>query len=200
MNLNKLIQPAILLTFVFLLYTGCKRAATRYIYLNPTAMATLTTGPIPEFNTVSFAGLFIEVNTLTQTVEVASNFSLPGNLAYATSIRIPTPIALEKITDLRIRPLYDYNATYPANSDMTNACLFVNSSSQLYVDTFSKEELIASICNVQSEFESSFRQGPFYIKLNEPPSGTREQQFIIELITDKHSRLADTTQPIILTP
>jgi len=163
-------------------------------------MAMLATGPVPELNTVSFDGLYIEVNIPVQTVEVANIFSLPGNVVYAYKPSPVTPIALEKITDIRIRPLNDYNTTYPAFNDMTAACTFVTSTIKAYADTLSKEELISSLDNIQSEFESSFHQGQFYIQLNEPPSGIREQQFIIELITDKNSRLADTTQPIILTP
>lgn len=201
MNLKKLIQPIVWLTFVFLLYTGCRRAATKYIYMNPQAMAMLTTGPVPEMNTVSYAGLYIEVNIPTQAVQVAGLLSLPGNIAYAFQPGDPPPpIGLEKITDIRIKPLNDYNATYPAFSDMLAGCTFVTTTMAAFADTLSKEEIISNMDHHDDRIRFNSPHGPFYIKLNEPPTGTGEQRFIIELITDKNSLLADTTQPIILTP
>lgn len=195
MNLKLLTRPFILLTLTFMLYTGCSRKPAKYIYMPPSAILFTNMVAVPEESVVPVERVNIELRLNTQVIQVAATSFLPRNSAYALSLKEPSLIPLEKIQDLHIRPLYDYNSSYAAMDDISNTCTY--SYSQSGGDSVSKQEMLQ---NFNAGGLYGTRSPVFYIHFSEPPRNYHVQQFIVEVITDKNSRLADTTVEFILTP
>lgn len=194
MNLKLLTRPFILLTLTFMLYTGCSRKPAKYIYMPPSAILFTNMVPVPEESVVPVERLNIEMRLKTQEIQVAIADYLPHNSAYALKIDHPGPIPLEKVEDVRILPLHLYNNNYGAMADLSETCSY--SYDQMRRDTLTKQTLLEAFNSGYMNVGAS----PFYIHINEPPTGRYVQQFIVEVITDKNSRLADTTVEFILTP
>ena len=195
MKLHLLIHPFLILTITFMIYTGCNHKPIKYIYMPPDATLFTNNVPLPESSVVSIDRVNIELRLNTQAIDLAATNILPTNSAYALSIKEPALIPLEEIQDLHIRPVYDYNSTYAAMDDISETCTY--SYSQSGSDSVSKQEMI-------NNFNAGGMYGTgtlvFYIHFSEPPRNYHAQQFIVEIITDKNSRLADTTLEFILTP
>lgn len=194
MNLKLLIRPFFLLTLTFIVYTGCNRKPAKYIYMPPSAILFTNTVPVPESSIVPVDRVNIELRLNTQEIQVAIADYLPRNSAYALKITHPGPIPVEKVEDVHIRPLHLYNNDYRAMEDLSESCSY--SYDHMRRDTLSKQHMLDAINSGYMNVGAS----PFYIHFNEPPSGKHVQQFIVEIITDKNSRLADTTLEFILTP
>jgi|GEM_PF-4044288 len=195
MKLRKLIHPVLALTVGAMLYTGCNPESDTYIFAQPSAIAYVGLFPVPDGGAVSLESLHFEVSIPTQLVHFASAATLPGNLAYATSIYQPPPVLLEKIKDIRIRPLTAYNSKYAALDDMSDAVGFTIHTRPN--DTVSKDVFLMGNNNAISGLSDVSLH--FQLWLKEPPSdGGAVKQFIIEIITDTNSKLADTTQSFIL--
>lgn len=195
MNLKLLIRPFFLLTLTFIVYTGCNRKPAKYIYMPPSAILFTNMVAVPEASVVSVDRVNIELRLNTQEIQLAGIGDLPGNQAYALTIKEPQPIALEKIQDIHIRPLHTYNNSYGTSQDLSETCSY--SYDQGGTDTTTKQNMLDAI---NSGGTLGTRSNIFYIHFNEPPSGRQVQQFVVEVITDKNSRLADTTVEFILTP
>lgn len=190
-------RPLVLLTVICLLYSGCERKGKKFIFVRPaaTVFSKLATYPVPVTDTTKVAmqdmSIYVVVNI--QEINVAG-IQLPGNSAYALSIKEPDPIPLERINDIRVRPVYAYNDGYNAMDDISAICTFSRTHTGMY--TVSKEEILEGINHAGRYVSGHY----FYIFLKEPPSGMQQQQFVIELITDNNGRLADTTGEFFLTP
>lgn len=195
MNLKLLIRPFFLLTATFMIYTGCNRKPIKYIYMPPGATLFTNNVPLPESSVVPLDRINIELRLNTQEIQLATTNILPANSAYALSVREPVLVPLEEIHDLHIRPVYDYNSIYTSMDDISETCTY--SYSQSGGDSVSKQEMLR---NFNAGGLYGTRSPVFYIHFNEPPRNYHVQQFIVELITDKNSRLADTTVEFILTP
>jgi len=195
MILKLLTRPFFVLTIILMIYTGCNRKPVKYIYMPPNATLYTNNVPLPESSVVPVDRVNIELRLNTQVIQVATTNILPANSAYALSIREPALIPLEEIQDLRIRPVYDYNSTYVSMDDISETCTY--SYSQSGTDSVSKQEMID---NFNAGGIYSTGRLVFYINFSEPPRNYHAQQFIVEIITDKNSRLADTTVEFILTP
>lgn len=160
----------------------------------PSAILFTDMVPVPESSVVPIDRVNIELRLNTQEIQVAIADYLPHNSAYAWTKYVPSPIPLEKLEDVCIRPLHLYNNNYGAMEDLSETCSF--SYDQMRRDTLSKQHILDAINSGYYNTESH----TFYIHFNEPPTGRHVQQFIVEMITDKNTRLADTTTAFILTP
>lgn len=189
MKTTKAILPVFLLVLAGMFYTGCDGTSYAYIYLPPDVTILNKKALITGGYTANSQDLIIEVRVPVREVVITGRWSLPGNKAYAKK----SPIPIDKITDIRIRPLSGYNKVYAALDDISPLCLFANDRD--ITDTTSKEQMIKTINNIYIQGTISF-----YIKLKQPPTDTKQQQFIVELITDKNARTSDTTEIITLTP
>lgn len=189
MKTIKATLPVFILVLAGMLYSGCDGTSYAYIYLPPDVILLNKKALITGGYTAKSQDLVFEVNVPVREVVVAARRSLPGNKAYAKK----SPIPIDKIVDIRIRPLFAYNNQYEALEDISPLCLFAND--RALIDTALKEQMIKTINNIYIEGTISF-----YIKLKQAPIDTKQQQFIIELITDKNARTSDTTEIITLTP
>lgn len=194
MNLKLPFKALTILTLVFILYTGCNRRPVKFIFMPPQAILQSKTQAVTEGATVSFEGLKIELLINKQDVTVAATPPLPGNKAYAFQVYMPTPIPLEEIADIRIRPMYGYNDAYMKGDEMSATCKYslVPEPKGHFI---SKDQLISDF-NISTDMP----RDKYYIHITEPPSGSHKQQFVVEMITDNNGRLADTTVEFILTP
>lgn len=190
--------PFITCLLIAVLYTGCTRTPVRYTLTQPIiAPATISNSSVPPGQPYSFSDFSLRVTVPVRDIQTACNFSLPGNAAYATTIYIPDPILIDKIEELHIYTLNAYNNNYVANTDITSICTFNRNTAIQSID-----EIIEGLNNEYGSFGDGSideRYRSFNIELNESPSSSGDQQFIIELITDKNSRLADTTGTFTLT-
>lgn len=197
MNPKVFAVPFILLTTICVLYTGCGIKDRKVIFKRPTVTAFTGSGtypaPVGSSSAVATQDLSINVYVNVMEIQVAGP-QLPGNTAYALSIKEPAMIPVEKITDIKIRPLYAYNDKFKANADISEICEF--SHGYTSGDSVSKEVIIEAINHIGRYVDDR----DLYIFLKEPPSHEHKQQFIVELITDNKARLADTTVEFVLKP
>lgn len=184
MKTPKATLPVLLFVLAGLLYTGCDGTSNAYIYLPPN-VSVLT---LDNDKSVTSENLVIEVKIPVREVDIAA-ISLSGNKAYAKKL----PIPIDKIEDIRIRPISSFNNQYKALDDISPLCQFAYDRD--LTDTLSKQELIKVINDIHIRGTISF-----YIYLKQAPVDTKQQQFIIELITDKNARTADTTETFTLIP
>jgi len=193
MNLRQIIL-LFTVTLAFILYTGCIKGR-KYIFTQPSATVFASNGRtvVMHTSTVSVQDMSIVLRVNMQDVKVAG-LQLPGNYAYATSFKEPAPFPLEKITDIRVRPLHAYNDGYGMLDDISEICTFSYNAEGN--DTISEGSVIEGI----NLADDRIGMHDVYIYLQDPPAGVHTQQFVVELITDNNSRLADTTVKFILTP
>ena len=171
-----------------LLYSGCYVGnGQKYLLKDPVAIAYNNVPADRNARQVTAGNLVIEVAVPMEEQAYACNFSLPGNMAYAYTSRL----LIDTVVDIRVRPTNDYGS-YKALDDISAICTFVHV----------EDPTIADKTNLIWRINRGYYDGTetFSIRLNESPLVAREQSFIIELITDKYARLADTTEPLIITP
>lgn len=196
MNLLRLIAPTATLTIALLLYTGCYTKQDRYLYLSPIVGLSRITSDIglekelSEKEYIAYDSLNIKVNILTKSINIAS--ILPSsNAAYALTIQPPTLTPVEKINKINVRPTNYYDSAHLAYSDITAFCTFI-----ILGDTTDMQGAINYLNNPPDLHGEHIPA--FTIKLKQPPALLVEQHFIIELLTDNNSKLADTSQLITL--
>lgn len=194
MNLKLLFRCTFPL-ILFLLYTGCGRKAGRFIYMPPNAILFTNQVAVPASSVVPLDRLNIQLSMNMQEIQTAFNNYIPGSQVYATTIKEPIPIVLEKLRDIRIRPVYDYNSRYRALDDISHTCTFSYSHSG--EDSVSKQDILEDFTNAEFAF---YGLNHVYIHFNEPPGAYHVQQFVVELITESNTILGDTTVEFILTP
>ena len=180
-----------------LLYTGCTREGLKYVYKAPALIPYAfydyaNNNPVIEKGTVSVNNLSFEISFQYQQIKTAS-VVLPGNAAYALSIKEPIPVPLEKIIAINIKPLTDYSSNSPARTNMNDRCTFHYSSAA--DDTTTLANIIDGLNN--PEYSQYNR---VYFRLKDAPSDIQSpHRFIIEIITDNNSRLADTSTALYIT-
>lgn len=193
MKTPKATLPVLLFVLAGLLYTGCNRKDYYYILMPPHAIGSSNSTPVIDGDTLSYKEMYINVTIPGQQVNLAGMFSLPGNSAYALSIKQPENILLEKIKNIRLRPLSGYNSNYAALDDISASCTFASFSQS--TEMLTKDSMLTYL----DGFNLVTTEMTFVIRLKEPPSDVSKQQFIVEIITEGSSLLADTTQNMILT-
>lgn len=106
---------------------------------------------------------------------------------------------VEKISNISITTLNNYNSNYPAGTDITAACRFRITGT--YVDakdssaSVAIEHLNAGFSDIDSDLQSAMQ-----IYLNERPGQLSPQQFAIELRTEVNATIRDTTIHFYLKP
>lgn len=193
MKLRKLIHPVLALTLGAMLYTGCNRKDYYYILMPPHAICISNSAPIVDGDTSSYKEMHIAVTIPGRQVDLASRFSLPSNAAYALSVKESEHRLLEKIKDIRVRPISGYNSKYAALEDISASCIFASFSQS--TEMLTKDSMLTYL----DAFNLGTTEMTFVIRLNEPPSDVTKQQFIVELVTEGESILTDTTQNMTLT-
>ncbi len=192
MQFRKLFHPALTLFASFMLYSGCTKNGETYIYGQLTATPYIDENLLVNTDTVSIDSLYIQVKIPLKEIQLTSCLSLKGNMAFALSFPVYTPRSIETISDIRIRPISNYNLSYGELDNMFADCIF--SSFHNSKDTLSKDDLI-NYTSGALDYEIDF-----IFRFATPPSHIQQQQFIVELITDQNRRIADTTHSFTITP
>ncbi|WP_118973554.1 hypothetical protein [Taibaiella koreensis] len=102
---------------------------------------------------------------------------------------------LEKITDIRIITCRDYNAQFPAGSDISASAAFLEEGGILT----GKAKMLERI-NKNYEVSEAEPVSRFSFRPASAPATTSLQQFAIELRTEQNAVLRDTTIAFILQP
>lgn len=101
----------------------------------------------------------------------------------------------ERIKEVRIITLHDYNQSYPAGSDMAPICSFyAPDNSGQWVDRAGLYEKINTIQEQRMEL-LNFIDARL---MESPQNAANEQQFVIQVYTDKGEMLSDTTLPVFI--
>ncbi len=191
----------------------------RYLYLRPSQTVYNTaTGHEIGAEAITVDSMLIHVSTPYARFIASANpgFSLVGK-AYAMHKNLDRNITIEKVTSLRVITLRNYNALYPAGSDITKACYFFKPNGNpdstkpapipvtaRKSDTLNAAAIIGDMnIGTSGSYYSSEYQSPrdgFIIVLGTPPATQSEQQFAIVFETATPSRFGDTTKVFTLKP
>lgn len=189
--------PFITCLLIAVFYTGYTRTATRYTIEQP-IIRPVTNPAQPPSQPYSYSDFSLYVTVPARAIETAFNFSMPGNKAYAFKPAYIPPVFIDMVQEVTITSVFPYKNGETGMNDVTAICTFSSRGSTLslseVIDLINNEYYYSGD-NKIDEFSRSFE-----IELSEPPSSAGEQQFVIELITDKNARLADTTEIFTLIP
>jgi hypothetical protein len=183
------------LILCLLFFTGCGGGEYTYVYLKPDVHATSIYNPVvlAEMDLVRNEGFLLNVGLQKHTVRVAGLTDIFVNRAYAFSPSYKYITPAEPITDIRVLPLYSYGSV-TAGTDISSTCIFLQTRN----DTLTETEVINMLNNDVSERFSESLLDKVLIMPHISITTSITQQFVIELITEKNSRLADTTLPVVL--
>lgn len=182
--------------FFLLSLAGCREEKTTIIYRSVTSV--VREGAVNEQGRELLPGGTVAYNRCSVWLQLNTTellgLKLPSiaNKLYA---RGETFRNMEKLTDIRVITLNDYNTQYPAGSDLSAAVGFLEEGGTLT----GKAKMLERLNRNYNVFETdpirsfSFRPGT-------PPAAASAQQFAIELRTEQQSVLRDTTITFILQP
>jgi|GEM_PF-3974731 hypothetical protein len=120
------------------------------------------------------------------------------NKAFAMSPADPSFKSLEKVTDIRIYTVQQYNNHYIAGSDISDSCLF-NLYNQGYYESYQqdrghlrKAEILKKMQEASDDFTQQAVMGFGATPQTLPDAGSR-QQLVIEVRTNKGTMVRDTS-------
>ncbi len=152
--------------------------------------------PISENSTV-LKDTFTIRGYLVHNTLIAANWSFT-NKAYAYSPAEPSIKVLEKITDIKVFTVNDYNSHYAAGTDISDSCLFKANTYSDYDYSYnptkyeSKASFLKRTSDVPDDFSTSSINS-FKVKpLTYATSGT-QQQLVVMLVTSRNTMVRDTT-------
>lgn len=199
------------------IFSFCSNTVTKYIYADPDTIVFDTTGvEIGPGGTTAYQGHLISVIMPVTSITYSSNndFSLFFNKAYASYKRSSPVIHLEDIRNIRIITLNDYNAQFPAGSDISDSCRYYVSyssegDSNNYVSpglsSMTKNGVIQAMNNAGDEYYAPYNSDSYIAKrvsfsIKQPPAAAGTQRFAISFETSTPSIFGDTTYPFIIKP
>lgn len=184
-----------LMTLGLVIYTGCGSYNYKYIYKKPSlqAMNVKDSSAIPNTGRINFSDLELRLEIQTEIFHSVAILPV-ASTAYAFKPNFRYTPA-EHVNDIKIVPLEDYNTTYPAHSDMSFECEYIDR----FNHKMTKNEWIDLLNNPQTNGPSQISY-TINIQLRSKPKQRTNQKFAIEITTDEGSLLTDTTQIIDLLP
>lgn len=186
---------------------------TRYMYIQPeSAVYDTAMGKAIDNSEVSISEMLVLIKTPYSQQTVFHPSALPFvTRSYATHKDMSRSYSVEKVTNMRVITLKDYDATHSAGSDVADICKFYtlknnpdsNKANPLPGDTISVKKIVSEM-NV-SDANSSYGYYPglrkdFVFRLASAPSGTSVQQFRVEFETATPSKFSTTTKQFTLKP
>lgn len=182
---------------------GCEGKDYRFIYI----MGSVTfwqedtyQGQKEVKDSCSFPGFIIR-QQLDYEILTAANFSFSGNKLYAYTTPDPDYTPVEKLTDIKVYTVNNYNANYPAGTEITAICRFYTLNND-----YDNPGGDSSVTWVLEKLNDTFTDASFNgshaidVSLAEPPSGTREQQFRFEIRTEHKELMRKESEIIVITP
>lgn len=212
--MNKPVRILFLFVIILALH-GCEDyPKEQYMYIKPIATVYDTSiGQPARLGSVEIKNMLVDVST-PYVRHVVSNlhFSL-GNRAYAMTKKYRNNYVMaEKTNSMKIITLRNYNAMYPAGSDITPICSFYASVSNRDSNKHNplpsgKPMTVAQVIanmnfnnTAYSYYDYASLQKGFVFMLMENPAAMSEQQFAIVFETNTPSRFGDTTDVFTLKP
>lgn len=195
-----------------LLFAGCVKHDFKYLYRQPKILIydTLTHKEVLDGQTLEHKNQLFTVLMPTDDYSASNLFAAFSNQAYASKPAPATYKPVERIKDVKIIALFNYNAQLPAGSDLVDSCTFVTTSwmdndgevyARPYTEAgaeYSKQQLLDKLNQSDGGIYSIIKRVSFRIKAT--PASLSIQQFAIVFITEQSSRITDTTVRFLLKP
>lgn len=195
-----------LVAVTYLLLCGCDRRGSSFLYLKPHLAVYDTTNRTELLvnEEAQYGRTIFSVIIPVEEYKEAAILPLVGK-AYATSIRDPGIISIEKIRSIKIMTLRDYNALHKAGSDMTDSCIFLSNTYRPWDSTYKYSSASQSLPRLISELNNDDRYPyeynshysnstvSFSFLFRQPPAVAGQQQFVIKFETEEGAQFSDTS-------
>lgn len=148
---------------------------------------------VTEGESVPADSFMIRYEITAYTYLVQKQMPAMGNAAYAFKFASPLYNHIDKIKEIKVFTLNDYNATYAAGSDITPICRFHLRDMRTTANPEPLEEILKEI---YTDEYWSYSQEAFSIGLSfadRPAVDNAPQRFRTEIYTDKGGIFLDTT-------
>jgi len=190
-----------LIVFVLSLL-GCDAKDYKFIYKMGKAACfrqDVYSGMVEIADVAAFDSLFV-IEQFDNQILTSDNLHLRSNALYAYEPGDPNYIPVEKLTDIKIYTVNDYNAQYPAGSDITAICKFLinNLLYTGYPPNDSSRAWALSQLNNTQVYNTAQRELGFI--LTESPTTSGLQRFAFEIRTEINELLRDTSKAIVIHP
>ncbi|MBS1772725.1 MAG: hypothetical protein JST82_07690 [Bacteroidetes bacterium] len=192
-------RKAFIILLLFILGIGCSTRSNdrKYIYMQPDIRVTnaYDIRLVNENDSVLYSNMQIEVKMPYNTYTVSAPKLWPSNAAYA-SHKEGRMIPMEKITNIKVIPLFDYNANYPKGKDISDSCAFIEGKS-----SNSKKNIISRFNTGSDDYYYTANiLSSMNIVIKTSPAGKQTQQFAFVIETSNQSSYSDTTVVFTLKP
>lgn len=192
-----------------LIFGGCVARDTTIIYQKLIARVYTNTGTTVQ-NGTSFRQDDVFFTALLPYATLASNFQW-GSAAYAFKPSEGYIKLAEKVADIKVIALNDFNDTYKAGSNLADDCIYYDTEQYYSADDMYKAYIDSSARTKQETIDyinSYSGAGNWYVnivqrfafRIKAKAYTSKPQRFAVILVTDKYSALADTTVTINFKP
>ncbi|OSZ82699.1 hypothetical protein CAP35_05400 [Chitinophagaceae bacterium IBVUCB1] len=188
-----------LLLLLFIAGIGCNNQKERFLYERPsfTVADTYNGRILGDNDSVFFSNMTLQVKIGSTKFNVGIDMGI-GNKAYASMRKDKVEIAPgEKISNIKIISLYDYNNKFKAGADIIDSCVLKEGKS-----VHDRKSLIKRMNTTYSEYyyAAGGALQSLDITIKNPPSSISSQRFAIVFETENQSVLTDTTRLFTIKP